>query len=80
MHGLSLATLGKWLRQERQTGAKTPERKGSLRFKAVNLAPMLGMQSWAAEVALADGAIIRLSAHASAEWATELLQAMRRPC
>jgi transposase-like protein len=79
-HGLVLSTLIKWLREERRTGVKPPERNGAVPFQEVNLRPPFGRASWAAEVALADGAVLRLGAQASVAWATELLQALRRPC
>jgi transposase-like protein len=79
-HGLGLSTLTKWLREARQTGVKTSRRKGSDLFEAVTLSPQFGTASWAAEVALAGGVVLRLSAQANAAWATELLQALHRPC
>jgi len=79
-HGLGLSTLTKWLREERRTSVKPPERNGAVPFQEVNLRPPFGTASWAAEVALADGAVLRLGAQASVAWATELLQALRRPC
>ncbi len=79
LHGLGLSTLTKWLREARRTGVERSGRKGSTLFQAVNLSPLLGATGWAAEVALADGAVLRLSAQADAAWATELLQALRRP-
>jgi transposase-like protein len=80
LHGLGLSTLTKWLREERQTGVKTSGRRGSNLFQAVNLSPMFGTASWAAEIALTDGAVLRLNAQADAAWAAELLHALRRPC
>lgn len=79
-HGLGLSTLTKWLREERLTGVKSPERNGSVSFQEVNLSPPFGTASWAAEVALADGTVLRLSTQAAATWVTSLLQALRRPC
>ena len=77
-HGLSLATLTKWLRQERQRA--TPPRKISSAFQPVDLSGVLGAPSWTAEVVLPDGFILRLSAQASAALAGQLLEALRRPC
>jgi len=79
-HGLGLSTLTKWLREERRTGGKPPERNGSVPFQEVNLSPQFGTANWAAEVSLADGTVLRLSAQTAAAWATALLQALRRPC
>lgn len=79
-HGLGLSTLNKWLREERLADGKTPDRKDSVPFQEVNLRPQFRPAGWAAEVALADGAMLRLSAHADATWATELVRALRRPC
>jgi len=80
LHGLGLSTLTKWLREARQTGVKTSRQKGSEFFQAVTLSPQFGTASWAAEVALAGGVVLRLRAQADTAWATELLQALRRPC
>jgi hypothetical protein len=77
---LGLSTLTKWLREERRTGVKPPARNSSVPFQEVNLRPQFGTANWAAEVALADGAVLRLSAQADVAWATELLQVLRRPC
>jgi transposase-like protein len=79
-HGLGLSTLTKWLRAERLTGVKPPGRNNSVPFQEVNLSPQFRPAGWAAEVALADGAVLRLSVQADVAWATELLQALRRPC
>lgn len=79
-HGLGLSTLTKWLRAERRTGGKPPPQRGVVPFQEVNLRPPFGAASWAAEVALADGAVLRLSAQADAMWATALLRALPRPC
>jgi hypothetical protein len=46
----------------------------------VNLRPQFSSTGWAAEVALTDGAVLRLGAQASVAWAAELLQVLRRPC
>ncbi len=79
-HGLGLSTLTQWLRAERRTGVSPPARNDAVPFQEVHLRPPFGPASWAAEVALADGAVLRLSAQADVTWATELLQALRRPC
>ena len=79
-HGLGLSTLTKWLREERLAGVKPPERNDAVPFQEVNLRPRFRPTGWAAEVALADGAVLRLSAQADIAWATELFQALRRPC
>lgn len=79
-HGLGLSTLTQWLRTERRTGVKPPERNDAVPFQEVNLSPPFRPTGWAAEVALADGAVLRLSAQADVAWATELCQALRRPC
>jgi hypothetical protein len=68
------------LRVERLTDGEPSERNDSVPFQEVNLRPPFRPTGWAAEVALADGAVLRLSAQADATWATELMQALRRPC
>lgn len=79
-HGLSLATLTKWLRQGRQDQGQAPTRKVSPRFQPVDLSQMIGAPGWAAEVALPDGSTLRLSTHASTALVEGLLQTLRRPC
>mgnify|MGYP001218743180 FL=1 len=79
-HGLGLSTLTKWLREERLSGVKSSGGNGAVPFQEVNLHPQFSSTGWAAEVALTDGAVLRLGAHASVAWATELLHALRRPC
>jgi transposase-like protein len=79
-HGLGLSTLTKWLRAERRTGVEPPERNGSVPFQEVDLSPPFRPAGWAAEVALADGAVLRLSLQTNPAWAAKLLRALRRPC
>lgn len=79
-HGLGLSTLTKWLRTECRTGGQPPERNDSVTFQEVKLRPPLRPTGWAAEVALTDGVVLRLSAQADVAWATELFHALRRPC
>ena len=79
-HGLGLSTLTQWLRGERLADVEPLERNDAVPFQEVNLRPAFRPPGWAAEVALADGAVLRLSAHADATWATELLLVLRRPC
>jgi len=79
-HDLGLSTLTKWLREERLSGVKPSGRNGAVPFQEVNLRPQFSSTGWAAEVALTNGAVLRLSAQASVAWATELLQVLRRSC
>lgn len=79
-HGLGLSTLTQWLREERRIDVKPPERNGSVPFQEVNLSPQFRPAGWAAEVALADGAVLRLSVQTDLVWVAELLHALRRPC
>jgi transposase-like protein len=79
-HGLGLSTLTKWLREERLSGVTPSGRNGSVPFQEVHLSPQFSPTGWAAEVALTDGAVLRLSAQAGMAWATALLQVLRRPC
>src|SRR6266496_3501775 len=72
-HGLGLSTLTKWLREERRTGVKPPERNGAVPFQEVNRSPQFRPAGWAAEVALRDGVVLRFSVQADVAWATELL-------
>ena len=78
--GLGLSTLTKWLRTQRRIGVKPPERNDAVPFQEVMLRPPFRPTGWAAEVALTDGAGLRLRAQADVTWATERLQVLRRPC
>jgi transposase-like protein len=73
-HDLSLATLTKWLRWERQ-GGKAPRRK-RLPFAEVPLGQVLGTSRWVAEVVRPDGWTVRLAPDAPAALVEQLL----RPC
>lgn len=79
-HSLGLSTLTKWLREERLSGVKPARRNGSVPFQEVKLRPRFSPTGWAAEAALVDGTVLRFSTQADAAWATELLEALRRPC
>jgi len=76
-HELSLATLTKWLREERQ-GAKAPRRK-ALAFAELPLASRmlsgLGTARWAAEVVRPDGWTVRLAHDAPVALVVQLLAA-----
>ncbi len=70
-HGISLATLARWLRQERD-GPVSPRRKRPV-FAEV---PLAGGLRWAAEVVRPDGWTVRLAGAAPAALVEQLL----RPC
>jgi transposase-like protein len=72
-HGLSLATLTKWLRDERE-GATAPGRE-SVPFAEVPLTQVLGTARWAAEIVRPDGWTVRLTHDAPAAWVDQLLRA-----
>lgn len=65
-----------WLRQHRRKAQLQPRRSRRQRpaFRQLDLSPMRSLNSWAAEVVRPDGLIVRLSVHASAQWASELLR------
>ena len=79
-NGLGLSTPTKWLRGQRLAAVAPPARNDAVPFQEVKLPPPFRPTGWAAEVTLADGAVLRLSAQADVVWATELFQALRRPC
>jgi hypothetical protein len=72
-HDLSLATLTKWLRWERE-GGKDPRRK-RLPFAEMPLAQVLGTARWAAEVVRPDGGTVRVAHDAPAALVAQLLGA-----
>lgn len=73
-HKLSLATLTKWLRLERQ-GRKGPRRK-NVPFAELPLAQVLGSGHWAAEMVGPGGWTVRIASEAPAALVEQLL----RPC
>jgi transposase-like protein len=73
-HELSLATLTKWLRQEREhPGTPGPQQ---FSFAEIPLGSGLGAPRWAAELVYADGRTVRLAGDAPAALVEQLL----RPC
>ena len=70
---LSLATLTKWLRQEREAA---PAPSKAMGFAELPLAQALGAARWTAEIVRPDGWIVRLAHDAPAGWVAQLL----RPC
>jgi len=79
-HGLGLSTLTKWLGEERLSGVQPDGRNGAVPFQEVNLRPPFSSPGWAAEVALTDGAVLRLNVQTDPAWVAELLPALRQPC
>ena len=72
-HGLSLATLTKWLRQERENPALPPPQ---VSFAELPLGSGLGSPRWAAEIVQREGRVVRLAHDAPAALVEQLL----RPC
>jgi len=71
-HGLSLATLTKWLRSER-AGATGPGPE-SVPFAEVPLTQVLGAARWAAEIVRPDGRTVRLAHDAPSALVEQLLR------
>jgi transposase-like protein len=72
-HGLSLATLTKWLRQERD-GVNAASRS-PLPFAEVPLAQVVGTARWAAEVVRPEGGTVRVAHDAPLALVAQLLGA-----
>lgn len=72
-HGLSLATVTRWLRLERQVA--TAPRGKSAPFTELPLARVLGTTRWAAEVVRPDGWTMRLTHDTPAALVAQLLGA-----
>lgn len=49
-------------------------------LQEIEIGRLLGSDAWAAEIALAGGAIVRLNGAADPEWARAIIQNLRRPC
>ena len=77
-HGLSTGRLHYWV----YGASKVREAKALVPvFREVRLTGSMEPPSgWAAEIALANGATVRLREGAAADWAASLVQALGGPC
>lgn len=67
-HGLSLSTLGVWIKQTEQAVRTTPQ---PVPLGEVSLPALLS--PWAAEVARRDGTLVRMTAPLAREWLPKVL-------
>lgn len=78
-HGLPPGRLHYWVYQKGRT-AHRPPGQSPLVFQELKLAPGLPLSSWAAEISLPAGSVVRFSATATPAWMSAVLQALRPPC
>ena len=85
--GISPSRLHYWVyqknhdRKEPRSGAKEPQADGTVGFQEVKLEAGSGLlQSWAAEVSVAQGLNVRFSGTARPDWIGAVVQALQRPC
>ena len=69
-HGLKLGTFRQWLYRKDSKSKTLPQFQ---EFPAASLLP----SSWAAEIVLGSGPVLRLNGPASADWVASVLAALR---
>ncbi len=78
-HGLPPGRLPYWVYQKGRVAHRPPSQSPPV-FQEFKRAPGLPLSSWAAEISLPAGSVVRLSATATPAWMSALLQALRPPC
>ena len=76
-NGLKLGTLQRWLREEHQRSSSSTAASA---FQEVRLSSCLPARTWAAEILLPNGVVVRLDAAATSSWMQSLLQVLRKAC
>ena len=71
-HGLKLSTLRQWI--YRPEGQRSPLGTPRPAFQEVPLSGLAFLESWAAEVRLPAGIVLRLNAQANVEWVGALVE------
>lgn len=72
-HGLCYSVFCRWRKLHRPGSLRSP------RLQAVPLGSLFA-PAWMAEIALPNGATLRVSAQASSAWSAELLRTLARSC
>jgi hypothetical protein len=78
-HGLARNRLHYWVYDRRYCQAHKPVAAAS-GFQELKLTAGLPAQTWAAEIRLATGPVVRFSTAATPAWMDSVLVALRRPC
>jgi hypothetical protein len=78
-HGLPPGRLHYWVYQK---GPAAHRHRGQTltAFQELKLAPGLPLSSWAAEISLPAGSVVRFSATATPDWMSAVIQALRPSC
>lgn len=77
-HGIQWTTFRNWLYGRRK--APRPAAQRAIHFQEVEIAPLLSARSWAAEVSLQNGTVVRLQAGTDPAWAQAIIPPLRQSC
>lgn len=77
-HGVKLGTFQQWLYRPRSSQPIARGKKPAFQEVSVTEVPFLN--SWAAELQLPRGEVLRLNSHASPEWVGALVQKLGQAC
>ena len=78
-HGLSRNRLHYWVYDRRFSQPRRPAVAAPV-FQEIKLSAGLPVQSWAAEISLPTGAVVRFTATATPVWINSVMEALPRPC
>jgi hypothetical protein len=78
-HGLSRNRLHYWVYDRRFSQPRRPAVAAPV-FQEIKLSAGLPVQSWAAEISLPTGAVVRFTATATPGWINSVMEALPRPC
>ena len=78
-HGLSRNRLHYWVYDRRFSQPRKPVAAAPI-FQEIKLSAGLPVQTWAAEISLPTGAVVRFTATATPGWINSVMEALPRPC
>jgi hypothetical protein len=78
-HGLSRNRLHYWVYDPRFSRSRRPAVAARV-FQEIKLSAGLPGQTWAAEISLPTGAVVRFTATATPGWINSVMEALPRPC
>ena len=77
-HGVKLGTFQRWIYRPRLSHPIASTKKPA--FQEVSMTEVPFLNSWAAELQLPRGVVLRLNSHARAEWIGALVQKLAQIC
>jgi hypothetical protein len=78
-HGLSRNRLHYWVYDRRFSQPRRPAVAAPV-FQEIKLSAGLPAHTWAAEISLPTGAVVRFAATATPGWINSVMEALPRPC